>query len=79
MTTFEVPRVRSSISGPKSREKFRKHSESTLRTNSEFLGFVLLETLKPWEIKHIPPEEEFQKCATPNTVGTVSFFGGASP
>ena len=58
-------------------EQIRKHPENALRANSEFPGLVRLEIPKPWKIKHIPSPESFQNCATPSTVGTVSFFGGA--
>ena len=55
-------------------ERIRKHSESTPRATSEFLGFVRLEIPKPLKRKHITSPEKFQNCATPSTVGTVSFL-----
>ena len=36
-----------------------------------------MEIPKPWKIKEIPSPDSFQNCATPSTVGTVSFFGRA--
>ena len=58
-------------------EQIRKHPGNALRANSEFLGFVRLEIPKPWKIKQIPSLDSFQKCASPSTVGTLSFFGRA--
>ena len=49
--------------------------EPNPRANSEFLG--QLEIPKPWKMKHISSSEAFQNSATPSTVGTLSFFGGA--
>ena len=37
--------------------------------------FVRLEIPRPWRIKQIPSPDSFQNCATPSTVGTISFFG----
>ena len=34
-----------------------------------------MEIPKPWKIKHIPSPEKSQNCATPKTVGALSFFG----
>ena len=64
---LEVPRVRLSISGVKS-------GTNALRAKSEFPGFVRLEIYKPWKMKLIASPDSFQNCATPSTVGTVSFF-----
>ena len=36
-----------------------------------------MEIPKPWKIKEIPSPDSFKNCATPNTVGTLSFFGRA--
>ena len=60
-------------------EQLWKHSVSTPISNSEFLEFIGLEISKPCKIKHIPSPKEFQNCATPSTVGTVSFSGGPTP
>ena len=84
---LEVPQVRLSISGAKSGTN-PETQYWTLKVNPsrpricaltilEFPGFVRLEIPKPWKIKQIPSPEEFQNCATPSTVGSVSFFGGA--
>ena len=75
---LEVPRVQSSISGAKSGTN-PKHPANALRANSEFPGFVRLETPKPWKIKYIPSPEEFKNCATSSTVRTVSVFLEGAP
>ena len=48
------------------RNQIRKRFESTLRANSDFLGFVRLEIPKPWKTMHFPSPERFQNCATPS-------------
>ena len=47
------------------------------RANSALSGSVQLDTPKPWESKDSLPPEQYHTCATPNTIGTFSFYEGS--
>ena len=52
--------------------RLRDRRASTLRANSECLGFVQLELLSTGKARILTTSpEEFQNCGIPNTVGTL--------
>ena len=57
-----------------SRIKIQKHPETLSEQILNFHVSCGWRSPKPWTMKHIPSPDYCQNCATPSTVGTVSFM-----